>query len=432
MTLSLTLRAAAGLAWLTAKGVLATAIASFLTTLERAGLEAPTNPRQFVARWGPRVADDDNYAGNAGLAGRPGLVSRQHAERAYQGALSWETAGQPRPYPTLDALATDCEPWAEVMRETGACERTVLRAVQREHPAFGCATLRPRPKLTQPNQDARMAAAVAGLDLTARELELTVFIDAKTFYAEAPAGQRGYVDTSVDRTYPALKAVRHQGRGMKVCVYGAVNALLGPVLLEFVTGTAGLPGGFKGKVYKVGSRAPEHGGLAGCRVAHGLTQLGGPAGGALALRLAAPWVQPQHATAGCLCSSRQCLVAQPPSHQAAVWAASPCVKLACVLLPLHLNQQVGWRERHHVPPVPARLHRAAVGRAHALRADQRVRLACKQPNPFLACQQCIECALMAAALARAHAACKTAPAARRALHPHKAAVLRHAAPAAER
>lgn len=430
--MSFTLRAAAGLAWRTTKGVLATAVAWFLTTLRRAGYKAPKNPWQFVATWGPRVAADDNYAGNAGLAGRLGMVSRQHAEQAYQGALSWEAAGQPRPYPTLNALATNCAPWAAVMDDTGASARTVLRAVQREHQAFGRATLRPRPRLTQPNRDARVAAALAGLDLTARELQLTVFIDAKTFYAEAPTGQHGYVDTSVDRTYPALKAVRHKGRGMKVCVYGAVNALLGPVLLVFVTGTAGLTGGFKGKVYKVGSRAPEHGGLAGCHVAHGLTQLGGPAGGALALHLAAPWVQPQHAKAGCLCSSRQCLVAQPPSQQAAVWAAGPSVELAGVLLPMHLNQQVGWHERHHVPPVPARLHRVAIGRAHAVRADQRVRLACKQPHPFLACQQCVECALMAAALARAHAACKTAPAARRALHPHKATMLRHAAPAAER
>lgn len=431
MTLSLTLRVTAGLAWRTCLGVLATSVAWFLTTLNNARLKAPSNPWEFVATWGPRVGDDEDLAGRARLAGRLGMVSPQHAERAYQGALDWEKAGRPRPYSSLGQLATECAPWREVMEETGVTAGTVLRAVRKAHPGFGYVMLRPRPKLTSANRDARLGAAYAGADLTSRELELTVFIDAKTFFAEPPTGARGWVDVSKDRTCPALPAVKHKGRGMKACVYGAVNALLGPVLLVFVTGTAGLDGGFKGKVYKVGSHAPQHGGLAGCRMAHGLTQLGSPPGSARALSLATPGVQPQHAKAGCLCSSRQCLVAQPPSKHAVVWAVCPSVKLASVLLPLHLNQKVGWRERHHVPPVPARLHRAAVGRAHALRADQRVRLACKQPHPFLACKQCVERALMAAALPLAHAAHKTAPA-RRALHPHKATVMRRAAPAAER
>lgn len=342
MTLGIAVRVTAGLAWRTCSGVLSAAVTWFLTTLRDARLEAPANPRQFVAMWGPRMTDAGEVVGRAQRSGRQPLVSPQQAEKAYAGAVEWEQAGQRRPYASLKALTEKCGPWREVMDATGATARTVLHAVQRLHPRFGYTLLRQRPTLTQGNMDGRVAAATAGLDLTPRQLELTVFIDASTFFAATPPGPKGYVDPTVDRSCPAARKVKHKGRSMKVNVYGAVNALLGPVLLAFVSGSDPGRAGFKGRLYKVRSRAHQHGRLAGCHVAHRLTQLGSPPSGARALGLALPWVQPQHTETGCLCGSRQRLVTQLPRKQAAIRAASPGVELACVLLPLNFNQKVGW------------------------------------------------------------------------------------------
>lgn len=380
MTLSNAVRVTAGLAWRACFGVLTAAVAWFLTALREARLKAPANPREFVAMWGPRLSEAGEVVGRAQQAGRKRLVSQQQAEKAYNGAVGWQQAGEPRPYASLKALTEKCGPWREVMGDTGATAKTLLHAVQRLHPRFGYTLLRPRPTLTQDNKDGRMAVATAGKELTPRQLQLTVFIDACTFFAGAPPGPRGYVDSAVDRSCPAARPVKHNGRSMKVNVYGAVNALLGPVLLAFVSGSDPGGAGFKGRFYKVCSRAHQHRRLAGCHVAHRLTQLGSPPSGARAVGLAPPWVQPQHTETGCLCGSRQRLITQLPREQAAIRAASPGVKLACVLLPLNFNQKVGWGEQHHVPPVPAGLHRAAVARAHARRASQRVRLSSEQPH----------------------------------------------------
>ena len=255
MTLGTVYQVTAGLAWLTCAGVPATATVWFCTTLRGAHLEPPAGPAKYVKKWGPRMAADGNVASQAGLAGRLAKVSPHHAERAYAAALDYKAAGCLQPFSSFGELEAKCPTWGAIMVECGACSRSVQRAVQRLHPHFGRHKLTPRHSLLPDDKSARVAAALAGEAFSARDLETTVFIDCKTTYAVGREAQYGICDASVDRSCPTTRQATSGGESLRARFYGAVNALLGPVLLGFVTGTTGMVGGYNNFIYKMSSRA---------------------------------------------------------------------------------------------------------------------------------------------------------------------------------
>lgn len=253
MALSIIYKVLAGVAWMACAGVLSAATAHFTKALREAHLKLPADPRKYVQIWGPRMAADGTIAGRARLAGRPGKVSPQHAERAYEAALDYKAAGRKQPFASYKDLEANCPTWSGIMEECSASNRTLRVAVKKLHPEFGYHKLTPRHTLKRADKDARMAAALAGRDLSERYLQTTVFIDCKTTYAVGREAQHGICDASVDRSCPPTRQAVSGGESLRARFYGAVNALLGPVLLGFVTGTTGMVGGFNDKIYKVGS-----------------------------------------------------------------------------------------------------------------------------------------------------------------------------------
>jgi hypothetical protein len=251
MTLNSTLQVLAGVACRLYPGMLNEATDWFCTVLRRAHLKPPAAPKQYVATWGARMHAGVRTGSRSSLSGRLSKVSPQHAADAYAAALDWKAAGRSQPFTSYQDLAANCGVWRLVMEECGASSATVQRAVQRLHPRFGYHKLTPRRPVSRDKKDARLCAALAGQQFSKRELELTVFLDCKTTYAVGLQPQHGICDGSVDSSCPITRPVRHGGQPLRARLYGTVNALLGPLLLGFVTGTSGMEGGYGNLIYSV-------------------------------------------------------------------------------------------------------------------------------------------------------------------------------------
>jgi hypothetical protein len=109
----------------------------------------------------------------------------------------------------------------------------------------------------------------------ARDKLRVVHIDAKSI-TMMEQEVYGYVDLAVSKSVEGIKPAKHKGKIITLRYYAAVNALLGPVLLLFYTGTSGMDCNHDGNSYKVSSGCEQLGRHVATHMGHGMFQCSPP------------------------------------------------------------------------------------------------------------------------------------------------------------
>lgn len=292
MTLSPAHQYAAGLAWRNANGDPQQAAALFTSTLRGAKLELPRDPKSYVAKWGPRLGDDGWMQGRASQSGRKRALTEAQIECCHAVASEWWEDGRPRPYASMDELAAN-PVVARELAAAGCTPATLFRGMKQMYPHFGWRLVAVKDYLTADHKQERVAACKEMAKLTSRELDLVVWIDAKSLILVVRP-QHAWIDTDY-RDYEQRARPPQQGsKIINLKYYIAVSPLLGPFWLRFTTGTTGMQWDRDGHAYKVGSRAKQSRRPAATHVRGGLLQLGSPARAQGRLGHARICMQPQN------------------------------------------------------------------------------------------------------------------------------------------
>lgn len=341
-------------------GATTAAVEWFVNTCTAAGYKMPKDRLGFIRLWGPRGDAHGHIDSHAHNAGRRSKLTPPMVERAYKGIIDWKENNRGAPYASHKELAEECPEVAAVLRESGVSIRTLIKAIKAVHPKFVRAKLTIRHTLTDAHKAARKKECTTLLSKPPRDKHLVVFIDAKSINMSEQA-RYGWVDLSVGKSIEGVKPATHKGKIITLKYYAAVNALLGPVLLTFYTGTSGMDHDHSGKHYQVSSELKQLGCTPLTHISHHLLQVGLPLRAQGALRHApARRSQPHHHKSRAHCVLSILHVCILPGCQAAVCAAGLGVGLLVVPLPLHLNQQVGWVKARQIPPLVTRAHAAAI------------------------------------------------------------------------
>lgn len=266
MTLPDVYKYAAGLAWRVTGDTLSEAVTWFSNTLTAAGYQLPANTYIYVEKWGPRLGQEGTIEGHETHAGRPAQITSGHVAKAYDAALAWKNQGRDRPYASTDELADLCPGFRQVLKETNAAASTLIKRMQQLHPHFHRAKLKARHMLTAHEMAERVSICKQLVSLERQMLLRVVFLDMKTIWMWEHSAY-GWIDTSVRAEFGATKPLRDQGQVIRLKYYGAVNAVLGPFFIQFMTGTTGITAHQGEAHYKVGSCA-ELLGSQGCSHVH--------------------------------------------------------------------------------------------------------------------------------------------------------------------
>lgn len=251
MTLGVAFQAFAGLAYREAKGDIAVAVTLFRSYVDQAGLSLPTNLYDYVKTWGPRMDDDGAINDRAAHAGRPALLSQLMVEDCYNAIIEGKPGSKLEPFSDPDDIKENCSVVRDVLKDSGATLATLLKRIHQCYPSFARRLLHPRWSLTAENCQERKRVCEALL-LRTSELDRVVFIDAKTIWMTSRRVY-GYVDTSKGYNFEHLHPARSHGQIIRIKYYAAVHSKLGPVWIQFYTGTTGMPARRDGHHYKVSS-----------------------------------------------------------------------------------------------------------------------------------------------------------------------------------
>lgn len=359
MTFAVTHMVLAGVHYRKAGGNVQQAARGLASELQALHMPVPANCETYVRTWGPRLRDDGSIEGHAQLSGRRPGLSAEEVATCHAEATGWFAAGRSGPYGSMDDLIANSPKVQEIIAEANVTPQTLSRQIKKHYPNFKYGNVGTKDLLTPDHCSERVAACQRNLRMTQRSLHLVVWVDSKSMILVIK-GRRGWMDTSVCDYEGRRRPPQVGSKIINLKYYIAVNALLGPVWLAFTTGTPGVTTTRSGRTYLVSSRHKQKGAAPSMHVRCRRTELVSPTLSAHALMLVAVWVQPQHTETAGERRGGQLVVFLCPCTQAAVTVVCACVVLACVLLPMHFHQQVGWHQRQCIPFVPVQVQRAAV------------------------------------------------------------------------
>ena len=130
----------------------------------------------------------------------------------------------------------------EQIEKYNITEATLLRNLQHVAPGLHKRHLNPRRTLKPQVMQARVALCQRLLQMSEKELERYLarifWIDSKVFYIE-PDSMSVWAPLDADMTVVDHRMPHSNKAQKRIHYYAAVNAVLGPVYIEFVTGTTG-------------------------------------------------------------------------------------------------------------------------------------------------------------------------------------------------
>jgi hypothetical protein len=232
-----------------------------------------------------------------------------------------------------------------MLQARGASDSTVERAVHYECPEMVFGDLVVKPKYTCKQLNDRYSTAAGHLETFTTSFRVgqrVIWIDAKTMPMQVNSKKGWFIPSEKDTFETTLPTNLKQPLVLKY--YIAVNYLLGALELVFYTGTTGMPADRNpGAPYKVSSAMELHRLVLIAlylHVAH--CALDGPASllPPVGLSVRSLHHEPHHTVTCCLGCSCQCCVPADPVSQACISIVSLSVKLAAVLLALHLSQHL--------------------------------------------------------------------------------------------
>lgn len=239
-------------AWLTTIGGISKATKMFTNTIKVLGHKTPAAIRSFIRYWGKKHQKYGTVKGHASNSGRIRKLTRAQAKRCLDKALGWKKDGRSGPYSSVDNLISKCPEVKQMIQETGACPRTLMRAMKQLCPTFSYKKLTVKAKLSAQQKLDRVAVCKKHLQVPDKTLETVLWIDAKTMYMNI-THRYGWVDAAEEDVFETNRPATRKSNVIKLKYYIAVNARLGAVYLGFYTGTTGMPAERDGKTYLVSS-----------------------------------------------------------------------------------------------------------------------------------------------------------------------------------
>lgn len=207
-----------------------------------------TDARAFMTRWVERFEQTGTVLPAAPLTHykMPTSVAEQCLEILWAGCTYEVEEGgarvqRHRPFNSIRDAVRNSPALQQALRECGnMSECTLLRALKRVFPGLRRCHL--TKKFVHPPhiKAARVQACRKFLAMSPQALHKlllsTFWIDSKTFYI-TPSGEWVYLPPGSDLTVadPRLPLSRYHLK--KVCYYAVVNAVLGPVYFQYVSGT---------------------------------------------------------------------------------------------------------------------------------------------------------------------------------------------------
>lgn len=172
--------------------------------------------------------------------GQPIKVPPEVAQEALQ--LLWagfEAEGKQCYWDNIDDACKECEGLAAICSTYGCCPKTLLRAMQREEAACRRRVERMERPLTAANQRARLDACKFLLKCPIDFLRRVFWLDAATIYI-VPKDRSVFAPPDADLVVCDPRLSSHSLTKRRMKFYILINAVAGPVALEFVTGTTDL------------------------------------------------------------------------------------------------------------------------------------------------------------------------------------------------
>lgn len=410
MTLGHALSYAAGLAFRAHNGDLHAATQEFCSLLTRANYPLPANPHQFVALWGPRLDDAGEIESHAARSGRHPQLTEQQVATCYLQCIGWWQAGRSGPYRSVADLVSSDAIVHAIVNHSGVTNETLASSLKAFDPHLQYGKVRGRPFLDEQHRSDRMAECARKLRTFRADKRWVVWVDEKVL-CFSKSSAMGWFSTNAEDYGWRLPTPKHGRQDLKIKYIIAVNYVLGPVWIKFYTGTSGMPADREGCAYRVSSHAEQHGWPVGSHVLHCHPHCCCPARAAALRVVRVTRMQPQHAETVGECCSCQCLILGLPIGQGVTPVVTPAILFIYVLLPLHLNQQAGRLQQHHIPLVHVQPHPTlATCYIQLYLPAYGSCLNCIHANCWLMVQHSICLLLISAALARTHTACKRVPA----------------------
>lgn len=243
-------KALAGWVWRAAHGRLSSAVRAFRNQVAAAKMELPRDVAQYVAIWGPRLRDDGTIASCASNSGAKRKLTNRQVDTCFEEAIAWHTRPCERPYGSMQELVEENQVVRGIVQAAGCSAALLFQRMKERHPSFGYRLVAKMDILTPQHKQQRLAACKQMLRMTLRQLQLVIWIDAKSMILTVEK-QRAWVDIR-DRDFVyRMRPPQAGNQIINLKYYIAVSPLLGPLWLRFYTGTTGMTANRDGRAYKV-------------------------------------------------------------------------------------------------------------------------------------------------------------------------------------
>lgn len=175
--------------------------------------------------------------------GRPRALSDAAAAAAVKVLWAgYEAEGQQRFYTSIEAACKGSVQLAAVVEQHGITPRTLLSAMQRVEPRCRRQLLVVKRPHSPENRRQRVRCCEQLGDWSLNRLLRTCWIDAATIWL-VPKNMKVFAPPHVHMVETDARHPTHSTKIRKLRFYICINALLGPVALQFITGTTDLEGG---------------------------------------------------------------------------------------------------------------------------------------------------------------------------------------------
>lgn len=215
------------------------ATTEFLKKCKSLKLKLPRAVGAFVKRWGVYYLKHKHTDGSASNSGRKPKISMQAARQLVSEMKRWQQLKRNAPFSSVRELQLHSPKAKAILEATQASHSTTIRAMKRADPELQYRHLCVKQKLTSKQKEERVRVAQEHLAESDSKLETVVFIDAKTMYMHI-SSVHGWVNFKKETPYETTRPKSKQ-KPITLKYYIAVCARAGGVLLQFYTGTTGMP-----------------------------------------------------------------------------------------------------------------------------------------------------------------------------------------------
>jgi hypothetical protein len=311
---------------------------AFKADCKRLKLEAPKDAEGYCPRWNKQYDDKGDVEGNASNSGRKPKISKGAAAQLVEEIKNWAEYKRTGPFSSIRQLQQTSPTARAILQEADAAISTIIRAVQAFEPKLQYELLVYKQRLTAKQMAERVRVALLHITISLKQLELVVWIDAKTMYMQLKS-RHGWV---IHGEAVPIPTTRPMGKKDPITLkyYIGVCGRTGAVFLRFYTGTTGMKADRNpSRPYLVSSDNVQLPCLTVDSCSQCLQNACLPARAAAVLVFGS---QPNHLKPLPHSSSCQCPVSSHAAVQICTDAVLSSVWYIIMLLPFHFDQNPGW------------------------------------------------------------------------------------------